>query len=94
MTTSTPARGTTANDGRIYTILAFVFGVVAILFIPILFGIAAIILAVIGMRKGDPLARWALAVAIIGTIAGMAIGAAVMSSNDDALRVVASTRAS
>lgn len=90
MATTTPAAGTTKNDGRIYTILAFVFGVVAVLFIPIIFGVAAIVLAVIGMRKGDPLAKWALAVAIVGTVIGFALGAAVMSSNDDALRAVAS----
>lgn len=88
MATTTPAQGTTANDGRIFTILAFVFGVVAILFIPVLFGIAAIVLAVIGMRKGDPLARWALGVAIVGTVLGFALGAAVMSSSDDALQQV------
>lgn len=91
MTTTDPAQAGTANNGRIYTILAFVFGVIAVLFIPIVFGIAAIVLAIIGLRKGDPLARWALAVAILGTIAGFALGAAVMSSNDDAVSAIASS---
>lgn len=89
MAATAPGPGTTtANDGRVFTILAFVFGVVAILFIPIVFGPLAIVMAVIGMRKGDPLAKTALAVAIVGMILGFVLGAAIMSSTEDGLRAV------
>lgn len=60
--------------GRVLTILGFVFGAIAILFVPILFGPAAIICAGIATSKGDPLAKWALGVAIGGTILGFALG--------------------
>jgi hypothetical protein len=71
-------RDTTA---RVFVILAFVFGAVAILFLPIIFGPAAIILAVIGLQKGDPLGRWAVGFAIAATIAGFALGFLVYNAN-------------
>lgn len=66
--------GSGSPPGRVLTILGFVFGVIAILFFPIILGPAAIICAGIGMSKGDPLGRWALAVAIGGTVLGFVLG--------------------
>lgn len=73
-----PQAGT--HPGRVYVILAFVLGAVAVLFLPIVLGPAAIVLAAIGMNKGDPLGRWALAFAIAATIVGFALGVVVYNA--------------
>ncbi len=79
------------STARVCTILAFVFGAVSILFIPILFGPAAIILAAVGWKKGDPLARYALPFAIVAMILGFVLGAIAFSAaDDDALAAVRS----
>lgn len=82
MTQATPAR---ANDstGRVCTILAFVFGAIAILFLPIIFGPVAIVLAIVGYKKEDPLARYALPFAIVATILGFVLGLLVFAATDD-----------
>lgn len=64
-----------ATGARVCTILAIVFGVIAILFLPILFGIAGIILAIVGFSLGDrSLGRWAIPVAVVGTALGFFLG--------------------
>ena len=68
-----PAAGG-SPPGRVLTILGFIFGAISILFFPIILGPAGIICAGIGMSKGDPLGKWALAVAIGGMVAGFVIG--------------------
>ena len=81
MTYAQPAANTT-NSGRVLTILGFVFGAIAVLFLPIIFGPAGIICSGIAMSKGDRLARWALVVSIVGMIIGFALSAAVLSANN------------
>jgi hypothetical protein len=71
MATTTPVR----SAARVCSILGIVFGVVAIVFFPIIFGVAAIILAAIGYSRGDRrLGRVALIVAIGGTLLGFLLG--------------------
>ena len=83
-TTSTGTPATTSTPaGRTYTIVAFVLAAVAVLFVPILFGPVAAILAGIGMSKGDPLAKWALVTAIVCTIAGFALGYAAFEATNN-----------
>jgi cytochrome c biogenesis protein CcdA len=77
---TTGTRGT--GSARVLTILAFVFAAVAVAFFPIVFGPVAIVLAAIAMRKGDPLARWALIAAIAGMVAGFVLGAVLYSAAD------------
>ena len=55
------------------------FGLIAVLFFPIIFGVAAIVLAGIAKSKHERLSTIALVVAI-GTIAGFAIGYYVYES--------------
>ena len=69
-----------APPGRVLTILGFVFGVLAILFFPYIIGLAGIICAGIAMSKGDPLAKWSLAVAIAGTVIGIILIAVVLNT--------------
>ncbi len=70
-----------SQAGRVLTILGFVFGGIAFLFFPILFGPAGIICAGIAMSKGDPLAKWALGVAIVGMVGGFLLAYIVLESS-------------
>lgn len=70
----------TTSTSNLFSILAIVFGAVAVLFLPIVFGIAAIVLAGIAISKKERLAKVAMAVAIVGTVAGFILGAIVYSS--------------
>lgn len=85
MADATTTQGGTST-ARTLTVLAFVFGAVSILFLPIIFGPAAIVCGAIAWSKGDPLARYALPFAIVAMILGFVLGAIVFSAtNDDAL---------
>jgi hypothetical protein len=66
---------------QIFSILAMVCGVVAILILPIIFGPIGIILAVVANRRGEPLWKIALGVAIGGMVLGFVLGAVVLSNN-------------
>jgi hypothetical protein len=70
------ARATTPSTrgARAYVIVSFVFAAIAIVFFPILFGPAAIILAVIGHRKGDHIGRVAIVVSVVCTALGLFLG--------------------
>jgi hypothetical protein len=69
---STPARATTG--ARICTILGFVFAVVAILLLPPIFGLAALVLGIVGGALGDrPLGWYAAAAGVIGAVVGMVL---------------------
>jgi hypothetical protein len=74
----TPVRRTGA---QIFSILAMICGVVAVFFLPILFGPIGIILAVVGNRRAEPLWKVALAVAIGGMVLGFILGYVVLSNN-------------
>ncbi|MBO1752661.1 hypothetical protein J4G33_12680 [Actinotalea sp. BY-33] len=75
--TSAPA---TANQSNIFSILAFVFGGIAVLFLPIVLGPVGIVLAVVAIVRKERLGKIALGVAIAGTIIGMVLGAVVFSA--------------
>jgi hypothetical protein len=77
--------GSTRNT---FSILGIIFGVFAILFFPILFGIAAIVLAFVARSKGERLATIALIVSILGTLAGFILGYAVASNSSGASATV------
>jgi hypothetical protein len=66
---------------QIFSILAIVCGVVAILILPIIFGPIGIILAVVANRRGEPLWKIALGVALGGMVLGFILGAIVLSNN-------------
>lgn len=70
-----------SGAARVCTILGFVFAVLAILFLPPLFGLAGIALGVVGAVLGDkPLGWYAAGASLVGMILGMLIGAALMNS--------------
>ena len=68
------------SGSNLFSILAIVFGVVAVVFLPIVFGIGAIILAAVALSKKERLAKVAMVVAVVGTIGGFILGAVVYSS--------------
>jgi hypothetical protein len=72
------------NTRNTFSILAIVFGVVAVIFFPIVFGVAAIVLAVVARSKGERLSRIALPVAIVGTVVGFILGYLVYTSQTGA----------
>ena len=80
--TDTGVTTTTDNSARTMTIIGFVCAIVAILFLPILFGPAAIVLGIVAYRKGDRLGMWAAIAGAVCMIAGFAIGVALFASNN------------
>lgn len=68
------------SGSNLFSILAIVFGAVAVLFLPIVFGIAAIVLAGVALSKKERLAKTAMVVAVVGTVAGFVLGAVLYSS--------------
>ena len=65
------------TESKTFSTLGIVFGAVSLLFLPIVFGPAGIILSVIGKTKGEKLANIALTVSILGTLVGMFLGAVI-----------------
>ena len=63
-----------------FSVIAIILGGLSFLLFTILFGPAAIILAVIAKKKGESLANVALTVGIVGAVSGMIIGAIVGAS--------------
>ena len=56
------------------TILGYVFGVIAVLFFPIVFGVLGIVFAALAVKRQEKTAGIALGVAIAGTIIGFILG--------------------
>jgi hypothetical protein len=66
------------NKGRVYSVIGLISAIISLLFIPILFGVAAIILGIVARKKGD--LTFGLVVIILGAVfmvIGMILGAIV-----------------
>ena len=57
------------------TVLGYVFGAIATLFVPIVFGVLAIVFASLAVKQNEKTSRIALGVAVAGTIIGFILGA-------------------
>jgi hypothetical protein len=66
---------------QIFSILAIVCGVLAILTLPIIFGPVGAILAVVGRSRGETLWKVGLGAAIGGLVLGILLGSLVTASN-------------
>ncbi len=75
----TPAASPRAGSTPVLPIVSFVLSAVAVFFLPIVFGIAAIVLAAIALSRRERLAKVALVVAILATVIGMVLGALVVA---------------
>lgn len=81
MTQVTNRRSGSITGARVCTILAFVFAAVAIFFVPVVFGLAALVLGLIGGFLGDrPLGWYAAAAGVAGGVLGVILGAVVMNA--------------
>jgi hypothetical protein len=78
-TTSTTRRGVSA--ARVCTIIGFVFAAIAVLFFPIIFGLVAVVLGIVGGALGDrPMGWYAAAAGVAGGVAGTLLAAALLNS--------------
>ena len=69
---------TAQSRGNTLSIIGIVCGVVAVIFLPILFGPAGIILGVIGRTRHERLSTIAIVVAVVGMIVGFILSYVVM----------------
>jgi hypothetical protein len=70
-----------ANSARVMSIIGIVLAVIAVFLFPIVFGPIAAILGFVAHAKGDkPLGLIVGIAAIVATVVGMLLGAAVMNS--------------
>jgi ABC-type Na+ efflux pump permease subunit len=76
-TAATPTR-----SGNTLSIVAMVLGGIAVFFVPILFGPAAIVCAVVAKTRKERLSTVALVVAVAGMLLGFALGALVFAAAD------------
>lgn len=67
--------------GNVLSIIAMVLGVIALLFFPIVFGVIAVVLAIIAKTvRHERLAKIAIAVGAVGLVGGMILGAVVANA--------------
>lgn len=74
---SQPATRTAQQPGRVVSIVGIVLGALGFLF-GILLGIPGLICGIVGAAKGNRLGWWAIGVSIVATIAGIAVGLAII----------------
>jgi hypothetical protein len=71
---TSPATTSQHSHARILTIISFVLGVLAIVFVPIVLGPVGAVLGFVGMARGDkPLGMWAGIWCIVATILGLVL---------------------
>ncbi|MGN9840222.1 hypothetical protein ACTMTI_19070 [Nonomuraea sp. H19] len=68
-----PPAGAARMSDQVLSIIGFVCAVVAVLFTPVLFGLAGIVLGIAGHARGEPLGKWAAAAAGVGMVIGTAL---------------------
>jgi hypothetical protein len=62
---------------------AIVLGAIGLLFVPLVFGTASLILAIVAKTKKEPRANIALAVGIVSLVVGVILGAIVGAATFD-----------
>ena len=76
--------GTATGGARTMTIIGFVCAAISLLFLPIVFGPAAIVLGIVAYKKGDRLGMWAAVAGAAGLVIGMVLGMLVFAANNNA----------
>jgi hypothetical protein len=59
--------------GRVCNVLAIVLGILALFLAPVITGVVAVLLGIVGYLRDRPLGRWALLIAVAGAVAGMVL---------------------
>ena len=68
-----PTQSDSFQPGNAWAYTAMVFGLLAVLVTPVIFGGIGLIVALFARSWGAPLWRWSLAVVILGTVVGLAL---------------------
>ncbi|MFQ6392255.1 hypothetical protein ACLMAJ_02255 [Nocardia sp. KC 131] len=66
---------------QVYSIIAFVCAAISLLFCPILFGPAGIVLGLVGRSKGERLGKVAAIVAAVAFVAGIVVSYVVLAGD-------------
>ena len=83
MTTQPQSSTSGSSSARVLSIIGAVFGVVALVLVPIVFGPIGAVLGFVGYAKGDkPFGLWVGIGAIVATIIGMVLGAIVWNASN------------
>jgi hypothetical protein len=64
---------------QVVSIVGLVCAVVSVLFSPVLFGLAGIVLGIVGHTRGEPLGKWAAVAAGVGMIIGTVLSVVLES---------------
>lgn len=75
---SAPSQTATKAGGRKFTTIGLVCAVVALVFLPVIFGPIGAVFGFVGYAKGDKRGLWVGIGAIVAAFAGMVIGALVL----------------
>ncbi|WP_249998068.1 hypothetical protein [Actinoplanes sp. M2I2] len=79
--TQVTTRRRSISGARVCTILAFVFAAVAVFFVPVVFGLAALVLGLVGGFLGDrPLGWYAAAAGVAGGVIGVVLSALILNA--------------
>jgi hypothetical protein len=79
-TTPGPVIEETSRTGRTLTIIGFVCAVLALMLLPVLFGIAAVVCGAVGRWSGDRLGTWAIVAGVLCMLGGLAIANAAVNN--------------
>lgn len=69
------------QGAQVFSIIAIICGVLAILILPPILGLIGVVLAVVGRSKREPLWKVGLGVAIGGAVLGLVLGAILVSTS-------------
>lgn len=72
------------SAGRPWTIGGFILAAIALVLLPIIFGPAAVVVGVVGLRKGDALGKWAVIAGVAATVLGILVAALLVGSDTEA----------
>ncbi|GLY33943.1 hypothetical protein Kisp02_73080 [Kineosporia sp. NBRC 101731] len=76
-----PLAGTATQQSNALSIVSFVLSALAVFILPIVFGVAAIICGGVAVSRKERLGKIALAVSIVATILGFALGYLVFANS-------------
>ncbi|MGA6169536.1 hypothetical protein ACPEIF_04630 [Streptomyces sp. NPDC012600] len=70
-----------ASTGNVLSIIAMVLGAISLIFLPIVFGVVGVILAIVAKTvRHERLATIAIVVSAVGLVGGMILGAVVANA--------------
>jgi Na+/H+-dicarboxylate symporter len=79
--TQTPLVPTPTKQSNVLSIVSFVLSALAVVILPIVFGVLAIICGGVAVSRKERLGKTALAVSIVATILGFALGYLVFTNS-------------